>query len=73
MKRKAIAGLALTCGLGIEILTADDMKVVWRWSNEEAEHVSVVRDGAFRVGRQWYRLADFSKYERYCNDMEADG
>ena len=64
--RRPVARLALTCGLGIEILDAIDVddKVVWRWSNEESEHVSTVRDGAFRVGRQWYRLADFERYDR---------
>lgn len=69
MKREAVAGLALTCGLGIEILAADDLKVVWRWSDEESEHVSTVRDGAFRVGRQWYRLSEFQKYERGGDDV----
>lgn len=63
-RKKAIAGLALACGLGVEILAADDAKVVWRWSDEESEHVSTVRDGAFRAGRQWYRLADFDRYDR---------
>ena len=61
--RKPIAGLALTCGLGIEVLWVDDVKVVWRWSNEESEHVSTIRDGAFRVGRTWFRLADFERYD----------
>ena len=60
--RKPIAGLALTCGLGIEILALDGVKVVWRRSNEDREHVSMLRDGVFRVGRQWYRLADFEHY-----------
>ena len=65
MRRKnAIAGLALACGLGVEILAMDDVKVVWRWSNEESEHVSTIRDGAFRVGRTWFRLADFERYDR---------
>ena len=64
MKRRAVAGLALACGLGIEILATDDMKIVWRWSNEESEHVSTIRDGAFRVGRAWFRLADFGRYDR---------
>ena len=64
MKRNPVAGLALSCGLGIEILALDDVKVVWRWSNEESEHVSTICDGAFRVGRTWFRLADFERYER---------
>ena len=64
VRRKAVAGLALACGLGVEILALDDMKVVWRWSNEESEHVSTIRDGAFRVGRTWFRLADFERYDR---------
>lgn len=63
-RKKAIAGLALACGLGIEILAMDDVKVVWRWSNEESEHTSTIRDGAFRVGRTWFRLADFERYDR---------
>ena len=64
MKRYAVAGFAITCGFGIEILALDDMKVTWRWSDKETEHVSTIRDGAFRVGRQWYRLSEFQKYEK---------
>ena len=67
--RKPIAGLALTCGLGVEILATDDMKVVWRWSDETKEHRSKLVDGAFRTGQVWRRLADFSPYERYKNDV----
>ena len=62
-----IAGLALTCGLGIEILDVG-YSVVWRWSNETKEHKSKLVDGAFRAGQVWRRLADFTPYERYQND-----
>lgn len=69
--RKPIAGLALTCGLGIEILDAvgTDDKVVWRWSDETKEHRSKLVDGAFRTGQVWRRLADFTPYERYRNEL----
>lgn len=69
--RKPIAGLALTCGLGIEILDAVDAddRVVWRWSDETKEHRSKLVDGAFRTGQVWRRLADFTPYERYRNEF----
>lgn len=69
--RKPIAGLALTCGLGIEILDAADVddRVVWRWSDETKEHRSKLVDGAFRTGQVWRRLADFTPYERYRNEL----
>jgi len=69
--RKPIAGLALTCGLGIEILDAAgaDDRVVWRWSDETKEHRSKLVDGAFRTGQVWRRLADFTPYERYRNEF----
>jgi hypothetical protein len=69
--RKPIAGLALTCGLGIEILDAVDVddRVVWRWSDETKEHRSKLVDGAFRTGQVWRRLADFTPYERYRNEL----
>lgn len=72
-RKKAIAGLALASGLGIEILGAVDADdtVVWRWSNETKEHRSKLVDGAFRTGRVWRRLADFSSYERYQNDRRS--
>ena len=63
--RQAVAGLALANGFGIEILDADNEHVTWRWSNDPAkEHVSKVNSGAFRVGRTWFRLADFERYDR---------
>ena len=69
--RKPIAGLALTCGLGIEILDAVDVddRVVWRWSDETKEHRSKLVDGAFRTGQVWRRLADFAPYERYRDEL----
>lgn len=69
MKKRAIAGLALASGFGIEITEADDERVTWRWSNDPAEHVSKVNSGAFRVGRTWYRLDMFERYQRYAKSM----
>lgn len=68
--KRPIAGLALTNSFGIEILEANDEQIVWRWSNDKQEHVSKVNSGAFRVGRKWYRLDMFCKYERYTKEME---
>lgn len=63
VKRKPIAVQGLSYGFGIEILQIDDMKVVWRWSNETRERTSMLDDAgeAFRTGRVWRRLTDFER------------
>lgn len=67
--RAPVAGLALSCGLGIEILDADSDTIVWRWSNETKEHRSKLVDGAFRTGQVWRRISDFGRYERRANEL----
>ena len=61
--KSPVAVLALTNSFGIEILWLDDVKVVWRYSNETRERTSMVdaRGEAFRTGRVWRRLSDFTR------------
>lgn len=61
VKRKPIAVQGLSYGFGIEILQIDDVKVVWRWSNETKERTSMLDESGerFRTGREWRKLADF--------------
>ena len=69
INRAPIAGLALSSGIGIEILDATEDTIVWRWSNETKEHKSKLVDGAFRTGQVWRRLSDFIRYERHENEL----
>lgn len=58
---KPIAVQGLSVGLGIEILQANDEKVVWRWSNETKERTSRLDETRkmFMAGRVWRKLSDF--------------
>ena len=46
----------------LEIVRADDFKVVWRRVGERRDHVSVLVDGTkFREGRVWRDLSSMMK------------
>ena len=63
---KPIAVYSMTNSFGIEIMSMDDFKVRWRWSNDRKVRTSVIQEKLdkdtgrpafrFRANRCWIRL-----------------